>query len=282
MKTLLIFFIGLFFIICSDAQNLGIGTSSPNLSAKVDISSTIKGFLPPRLTYAQRLSIQNPAKGLMIWCIDCDEMQVFNGMMWTNLSGASASVRSSPGVRICYQDWQFKNLDVRTYQNGDIIPVVTDPVIWASLTTGAMCWYNNDSATYAGVYGRLYNWYAVNDPRGLAPPGWHMPTNAEWTILTNCLGGESVAGGKMKAISTNWTPPNSSATNSSGFAGLPGGARYGNGSFNDLGNIGYWWSFTEFNTSVSWYRSLFYNNVGAVSSNILKTYGFSVRCIRNW
>ena len=282
MNKFLIFFIVFFFSIGCCAQNMGIGTISPDPSSKVDISSTNKGFLPPRLTYSQRLGIQNPAKGLMIWCIDCDEMQVFNGLMWINLSGASASVRSLPGVKICYQDWQFRNLDVRTYQNGDVIPIITDPVAWSNLTTGAMCWYNNDSATYAGVYGRLYNWYAVNDPRGLAPPGWHVPTNSEWTIITNCLGGENIAGGKMKAISTNWTPPNTSATNSSGFGGLPGGARYSNGSFNDAGNLGYWWSFTAFNASNSWYRSVYYNNAGVVSSNNFKSYGFSVRCIRNW
>ena len=97
---------------------------------------------------------------------------------------------------------------------------------WATLTTGAYCYYNNDSATYAATYGKLYNWYAVNDPRGLAPAGWHVPSDAEWTELINCLGGEDVAGGKMKAVSALWYSPNTGATNSSGFTGLPGGYRF--------------------------------------------------------
>ena len=82
-------------------------------------------------------------------------------------------------VAICSQVWMNKNLDVSTYRNGDPIPNVTDPAIWAGLTTGAYCYYNNDSATYAVVYGKLYNWYAVNDPRGLAPIGWHVPSDVE-------------------------------------------------------------------------------------------------------
>ena len=170
------FFLFLSFItikICN-AQNMGIGTATPDPSAKVDINSTTKGFLPPRLTFNQRNTISNPAKGLVIWCIDCNEMQVFNGNMWTNLSGASASVKSTPGVKICYGVWMYKNLDVRTYRNGDTIPLVTDPVAWANLSTGAMCWYNNDSVTFAAIYGRLYNWYAIHDARGLAPVGWRL------------------------------------------------------------------------------------------------------------
>src|SRR4030095_15485991 len=89
---------------------------------------------------------------------------------------------------ICDQDWMVKNLDVTTYRNGDIIPEVTDPTVWAALTTGAWCYYENNS-TNGTTYGKLYNWYAVNDPRGLAPTGWHVPTDAEWTTLSTCLGG---------------------------------------------------------------------------------------------
>jgi uncharacterized protein (TIGR02145 family) len=98
------------------------------------------------------------------------------------------------------------NLNVSHYRNGDVIPQVTDPTAWSSLTTGAWCYYNNDTAN-GTVYGKLYNWYAVNDPRGLSPQGWHVPTDAEWTNLTSCLGGESLAGGKMKAT-TLWDSPN--------------------------------------------------------------------------
>src|ERR1035437_4904310 len=131
---------------------------------------------------------------------------------------------SIPSVTICTQSWMLKNLDVSTYRNGDLIPEVTDGSAWSALTAGAWCWYNNDSATNASTYGKLYNWYAVNDPRGLAPTGWHVPSDAEWTTLSTCLGGNAVAGGAMKETgTTHWTSPNTGATNSSGFTGLPGG-----------------------------------------------------------
>src|SRR5450759_1177427 len=165
-----------------------------------------------------------------------------------------------PSVTICTQVWMLKNLDVSTYRNGDLIPKVTDPTAWSALTTGAWCWYNNDSATNASTYGKLYNWYAVNDPRGLAPTGWHVPSDAEWTTLSTCLGGNAVAGGAMKETgTTHWTSPNTGATNSSGFTGLPGGYRNNDGSFNNVGNFGYWWSSTELNTTDAWYRNLYYN-----------------------
>src|SRR5580765_7574137 len=106
---------------------------------------------------------------------------------------------SDPGVqaaiKIGTQKWMSRNLDVTYYRNGDVIPHVTDPTKWQALTTGAWCWYNNDSANGA-VYGKLYNWYAVNDPRGLVPAGWHIPSDAEWNTLSTYLG--IYAGGKMK------------------------------------------------------------------------------------
>src|SRR5690606_33259564 len=119
----------------------------------------------------------------------------------------------------------------------DVIPQVTDPTIWGNLTTGAWCYYNNDPANEI-IYGKLYNWYAVNDPRGLAPVGWHIPSDSEWTILTDYLGGFEVAGGKMKETgTTHWANPNIGADNSSGFTGLPGGYRaYNSAEFNTIGN----------------------------------------------
>jgi uncharacterized protein (TIGR02145 family) len=114
---------------------------------------------------------------------------------------------------------------------------------WANLTTGAWCYYNNDPANGA-IYGKIYNAYAVNDPRGLAPQGWHVPTNPEYGILSSFLGGFTVAGGKMKQVgTTNWLAPNTGATNSSGFTGLPGGYRSALGNFFDIGNnINFWTS----------------------------------------
>ena len=146
-----------------------------------------------------------------------------------------------------------KNLDVDRYRNGDPIPKVTDPTAWVALTTGAYCYYNNDSATYAATYGKLYNWYAVNDPRGLAPAGWHIPSDAEWATIETCLGGASVAGGEMKETGTiHWQSPNTGATNSSGFTGLPGGYRNYDVVFSD---VGYLRLLVEF-YGVQWSRSL--------------------------
>ena len=145
-------------------------------------------------------------------------------------------------VQIGNQIWMTKNLNVSRYRNGDPIPQVTDPIQWNNLTTGAWCYYANNTAN-GKIYGKLYNWYAVNDPRGLAPIGWHVPSDTEWTILTSSLGGQFVAGGKMKST-TLWNSPNAAATNSSGFFGLPGGYCYQGFSF-PSGNTGHWWSSTE-------------------------------------
>ena len=189
---------------------------------------------------------------------------------------------ATPVLTICCQSWMTKNLDVATYRNGDPIPKVTGTAEWAALTTGAYCYYNNDSATYAAIYGKLYNWYAVNDPRGLAPEGWHVPTDFEWTTLENCLGGASVAGGAMKETGTiHWTSPNTGATNISGWAGLPGGIRFNFGTFDYIGANGYWWSSSETNPSYAYNRYLFYNDSYLVRSFDWKQRGFSVRCLRN-
>lgn len=185
-------------------------------------------------------------------------------------------------VTIGTQVWTAKNLDVTTYRNGDVIPQVTDPTQWATLKTGAWCYYNNDSANGA-IYGKLYNWYAVNDPRGLAPTGYHIPSDAEWTTLTTFLGGETVAGGKMKATGTAlWSTPNIDATNTSGFTGLPGGFRGNDGwSFVFVGSYGNWWSSSEYDTSVVWGRYLDYDGGNAGRGNTNKEFGFSVRCLRD-
>ena len=189
-----------------------------------------------------------------------------------------------PAIVIGTQQWMTQNLDVTTYRNGDIIPQVTDEDAWVELTTGAWCYYNNDPATES-IYGKLYNWYAVNDPRGLAPAGWHVPTVAEWTTLSNYLGGNSVAGGKMKTTGTNrWAAPNIGATNESGFAGLPGGSRSDNGfTFNNVGFYGYWWSNSEveYDTTLAFDFSLYFNSASLLRYTDGKASGLSVRCIRD-
>jgi len=196
-----------------------------------------------------------------------------------------------PNVTICSQVWTTTNLNVSTYRDGTPIPQVTDPTAWANLTTGAWCYYNN-STSNGTTYGKLYNWYAVAgihdvasaaNPalrKNLAPTGWHVPTDAEWTILTNCLGGETVAGGKMKAT-TGWTAPNAAATNSSGFTGLPGGYRLSFGTFNSVGGFGFWWSASESDTTYAWNRDLEYDNGNAGRIDNEKGSGLSVRCLRD-
>jgi uncharacterized protein (TIGR02145 family) len=155
-------------------------------------------------------------------------------------------------VTIGTQTWMAENLKVSKYSDGTTIPNVTDNTQWAQLTTGAAwSYYNNDAANNA-KYGKLYNWYAVsktsNGNKNLCLTGWHVPTDTEWTVLTDYLGGTSVAGGKMKEVgTTNWQSPNTSATNTSLFTGLPGGRRGNGGDYGD-NSLGFWWSSTEFNT----------------------------------
>lgn len=205
----------------------------------------------------------------------------------------NASVAPLPNVTIGTQIWSSTNLDVTTYRDGTPIPQVTDPTQWLNLTTGAWCYYNNDPANGA-IYGKLYNWYAVagihdaaslNDPslrKQLAPQGWHVPSDAEWTTLTTFLGGVSVAGGKMKSTGTSlWLIPNTAATNESGFTGLPGGGRYDNGAFSSIGNNGIWWSSSENGTTNAWTRILYYDTGSATSNPYNKKGGFSVRCLRD-
>lgn len=235
MKKTFSVFIALSVIItCIRAQNVGIGTASPAASAALDITSATKGFLPPRMTAAQRIVISTPAEGLLIYQTDGSKgYYYFISGAWTSLTDEKTYTSLTIGT----QQWMDKNLDVTTYRNGDPIPYVTDPTVWAGLTTGAWCYYNNDPSNNA-TYGKLYNWYAVNDGRGLAPVGWHVPTDLEFTTLTTALGGASVAGGKMKVTGTKtWLSPNTGATNTSGWAGLPGGGRNSSGAFNFVGSL---------------------------------------------
>jgi uncharacterized protein (TIGR02145 family) len=186
-------------------------------------------------------------------------------------------------VTIGTQTWDKCNLDVTTYRDGTPIPQVTDPIAWDALTTGAWCYYDNDPANN-DIYGKLYNWYAVNNTinGGLAPLGKHIPTDAEWTTLTDFLGGASVAGGKMKETGfCHWNSPNTNATNSSGFTALPGGIRSAGGVFFNIGNFGWLWSSSE-NVPIppsASARLLRYNSGNVLTSDSGQESGFSVRCI---
>ena len=197
-------------------------------------------------------------------------------------------------VTIGTQIWMTKNLDVTTYRDGTPIPEVTDPTAWSNLTTGAWCYYNNDPVNGL-IYGKLYNWYAVagihdNDPstpnKFLAPIGYHVPSNTEWTTVINYLNIAPLyrAGGKMKeAGTTHWSSPNIDGTNASGFTGLPGGQCSTTGLFTVLGRNGYWWSTLQHATlAAASYLFLNYMNGDADNASIAyKLYGFSVRCVKD-
>jgi uncharacterized protein (TIGR02145 family) len=188
-------------------------------------------------------------------------------------------------VTIGTQTWMAENLKVSKYSDGTAIPNITDNTQWYQLSTGAWSYYNNDVANNA-KYGKLYNWYAVskisNGNKNVCPTGWHVPTDAEWTVLTEYLGGSSVAGGKMKEVgTTSWNSPNTDATNTSLFTGLPGGYRNSIGYYSDFGLYGYWWGFTEYDTGNAWYRYLDNDDGNADRDNSVKRNGLSVRCLRD-
>ena len=186
-------------------------------------------------------------------------------------------------VQIGKQLWTAENLNVSKYRNGDEIPEVQDKTEWAALTTGAWCYLDNNPDNGA-IYGKLYNQHAINDPRGLAPEGFHIPTDKEWTELTDCLGGaDSGAGEKMKQIGTDqWKSNNIKATNSSGFTAQPGSSRFWNGSFTEIGYQGNWWSSSEKDINSAFFRSIVGSNYYKVQSNSFdKAFGFSVRCIKD-
>lgn len=184
-------------------------------------------------------------------------------------------------IKIGNQVWMAENLKVTHYQNGDSIPQITTNAAWAKLTTGAYCNFNNNE-TMTATYGHLYNWYAVTDPRNIAPAGWHVPTDAEWTELTAYLGGETVAGGKLKEAGTaHWTSPNVGATNSSKFTALSAGSRNSNGGFEYFGTFGDWWTSTESGSTNGSHRGIANTDSAIYNIPFNKNYGFSVRCVKD-
>lgn len=389
----------LFFSIATFAQ-VGIGTTTPDGSAKLDVSSTTKGFLPPRLTTTERNEINSPAVGLMIYNTTIGAIQFYTGTSWITANYASSDTSSlsnridaklsktdtaslsdrinaklnstvfpyfpgidkghimywngsswvnlNPGtagqvlkmssaaepvpvwgtdattsttafspcgttitdidgnsyntVLIGTQCWTKENLRVRRYNNGTAIQFDAiggsggSSSTWQNSTIGAHAIYAHDSVSTPSnltKYGYLYNWYAAkgiytngtilpNDTLNICPSGWHVPTDAEWTTLTDELGGESAAGGMMKSKGTSyWNSPNTGATNESGFSALPGGYRYSDGSFSNIRNNAYFWSASELNSTNALNRDLNYSNSNVNRTNNAKSVGYSVRCIKD-
>ena len=294
---------------------VGIGTTTPDSNAVLDVVSTNKGFLPPRV--ANVAAITTPVAGLMIYDNLRQCMRYYNGTKWSDCMGGiipkfavcgdlmtDIDGNSYPTVLIGGQCWMAADLKVSTYPNGDAIPYIDDDATWAALadnnTVDAYSFYddsNNDGAIDIAYpdYGALYtfaaaiadNWTRDNSTtnsaggQGICPDGWHLPTNTEWNTLFTFLGGTSVAGGKMKETgTTHWNSPNTGATNSNGFTALPGGFRsYYYGFSYSVGILGYWWSSVNSNTAYSFWLN---NTSGVVYyGSTDKSNGLCVRCIKD-
>lgn len=210
---------------------------------------------------------------------------ILSAVVMTAMMLSSCGGVASKEVTIGKQVWMTQNLNVDKFRNGDPIPEAKTDEEWSKAGENgepAWCYYNNNPDN-GDRYGKLYNWYAVNDPRGLAPEGWKIPSDEEWSRLADFLGGESVAGTKMKSTDfwADYGGKSGNGTNESGFSGLPGGLRYHIGTFTNIGKIGNWWSSTESSSNNAWGRNLNYSN-GIVNRSLNnKGLGFSVRCLRD-
>jgi uncharacterized protein (TIGR02145 family) len=195
-------------------------------------------------------------------------------------------------VTIGTQVWMKENLKVTHYRNGDLIPNITDTAAWRLSDSGARCYFDNDSISYCATYGALYNWYAVNDKRAIAPDGWHIPTESDWnkleiyldyTVDTNATEwlGTNIGGKLKEAGYVHWLSPNIGATNSSGFTALPGGGRSKDGLYGGIFQLGDWWAINTYDSTTAWKRYLYYYTQQIERSMWFKNCGWSVRCVRN-
>lgn len=212
---------------------------------------------------------------LIILIASCKKSNPLSNNVITDIDGNKYEL-----VKICNITFTKSNLNVTRYKNGDIIPQVQNPNDWKKLTTGAWCYYANDALN--GVkYGKLYNYYAVVDPRGLAPTGYHIPSISEWSSLLTCLGEPQAAGllkstGTLQANNGLWLSPNLGATNSTGFTALPGGYRDKEGVFGNLNLDGVFWSKSELDAQNAWYLLLNANYSNAGKYDNSKAYGFQL------
>ena len=252
-------------------------------------TSTLRS-LSPSTTYYARSYAKN-SQGVVVYGNEVSfSTNTSNG--FSSCGGVTdVDGNSYQTVQIGTQCWTQSNLKVSKYRNGDSIPTGLNNFAWQNTTIGAFAIYGNNPVN-DGLYGKLYNHYAVMDIRGLCPTGWHVPTDSqwptdgEWATLLTFLGGWSVAGGALKSTTTlptpgGWVSPNTGATNSSGFTALPGGCRLYNGAFNSVGSYAAWWSSSLDGWSDAWYRILHYHDGGIYQNSPNRTYGFSVRCLRD-
>lgn len=289
-KTLYLAIILLFSCSVTHSQ-VGIGTQSPDSTALLDLQSESKGLLVPRLSTAAQLGIKNPATGLLVFNLDFLRFYYYDGQQWLSLSSLGGDTlqvwqcgdsiyydgENYATVQVGAQCWLQKNLNTGIRINGGAEPVNNG-------ITEKYC-YNDDPANCL-VYGGLYSWnemmqYASPEgTQGICPSGWLLPSDADWASLVSFLGGESIAGGKLKEEgATHWLSPNTGATNESGFTALPGGYRALNENFPALGVKGAYWSSSLFVTGYAYYREL-NNSTEAISRNYGNaSMGYSVRCL---
>ncbi len=291
----------------SDGTAINNDGSEPDPSAILDIKSNYKGFLLPRLSVAEIAAVSAPADGLQVYNTTDGKLYIYVTTLaeWKQLSYGLNSLSSDCGfpitdardsqtyntVLIGNQCWMSENLNI-----GDMVEGQYDQFNDGDFDK--YC-YDNDTLN-CDTYGGLYQWAEMvqylneasntnswnpvptGNVQGICPTGWHLPTDVEWTTLTDYLGGTNVAGGKMKETgTTHWNSPNTGATNESGFTALPGGLRNSSGSLYYLGSRGHWWSSTESSGTIAWSRYLYYDYDQVIRNNNGKTNGFSVRCLKN-
>jgi uncharacterized protein (TIGR02145 family) len=244
---------------------------------------------PEKLDVAGSIKIGNsgvgPLAGMIRWTgLD---FEGYNGINWISLSGKFfGTVMDIDGniyltLKIGSQEWMLENLRTSRTASGTSLAKMENDVQWANASEPAYCWFNNDSSSYERPFGKLYNQWAVIAQ--ICPDGWHAPSDAEWTLLTDFLGGPLAAGSKLKERGTTHWSSNIGATNESGFTGHPGSFRRPTGTFGgSINQYGYWWS-TTFISQLGTYfvRQLSFNGFDISSSNFSNNYGCSVRCIRN-
>ena len=269
---------------------VGVGTAAPSGSAILELASTSKGLLLPRMTASQRDAISAPVPGLEIFNTTTGMKNVFTGTFWKNPDGSPADVwkcgqritdshdsKTYNTVLIGAKCWMAQNLNVGNLVAGTL----------SQINNGIIekyCYADNE--LNCNIYGGLYQWdelmQYVTTPgaQGLCPSGWHIPTDAEWTTLVTLLGGTTDAGATMKEAGTaHWLSPNAGATNANGFTALPGGYRNAAGSFTSLATNGYYWVSLESDQNKAWDRWLYYNDKKVDRNGSNKAFGFSVRCI---
>lgn len=273
--------------------SVGFGTTDPDQSALVDMSSTNKGFLMPRMTTTQRDAISSPDEGLLIFNLTTGCIDYYLGGSWKSFCGSTepefqcgmklSDTRDGKmynTVKIGDQCWMAQNLNTGTRING-VVNMQDNDIL------EKYCY--NDQDANCDIYGGMYQWNEMMEysttpgVQGICPDGWHLPTYDEYVQLSAFLGGDAVAGGKMKEVGfTHWNTPNTNATNASGFTGLPGGDRFHNtGNFVNLGLNGFFWTSTQQNESAGHVRYLLYDSGVLSPQGDWKNHGYSVRCIQN-